>query len=76
MDLQMSKSKYEAPRTQGGASRARSGEQEASKGNFILIVPPDPAYLPTGRQARRGLRGTCRSNEFQNLNVKKINFEI
>ena len=34
----------EAPRPQGGASRARSGEQEASKGNFILIVPLDPAY--------------------------------
>jgi hypothetical protein len=29
---------------QAGASRARSGEQKASKGNFILIVPLDPAY--------------------------------
>jgi hypothetical protein len=27
----------------------------------FYIVPLDPAYLPTGRQARRGLRGTFRS---------------
>jgi len=26
------------------ASRARSGEQDASKGNFIHIVPLNPAY--------------------------------
>jgi hypothetical protein len=26
------------------ASRARSGEQDASKGSFVHIVPPDPAY--------------------------------
>jgi hypothetical protein len=30
----------EAPRPQGGASRARSGEQNASKGSFVHIVPP------------------------------------
>ncbi len=32
-------------------------------GNDLLfyIVPLHPAYLPTGRQARRGLRGTLRS---------------
>ncbi len=29
----------EAPRPQGGASRARSGEQDASKGSFVHIVP-------------------------------------
>jgi hypothetical protein len=34
----------EAPRPQGGASRARSGEPDASKGNFVHIVPLDPAY--------------------------------
>jgi len=34
----------EAPRPQGGASRARSGERLASKGNFVHIVPLDPAY--------------------------------
>ncbi len=28
----------------GGASRARSGEQNVSQGNFIYIVPLDPAY--------------------------------
>jgi hypothetical protein len=39
----------EAPRLQGGASR---------KGNFILIVPLDPAYpAETGR-------GTCRPNSY------------
>ncbi|KPK22066.1 MAG: hypothetical protein AMK69_20530 [Nitrospira bacterium SG8_3] len=42
----MEPSKYEAPRRQGGASRARSGEQNVSQGNFILIVP-----LPACRQA-------------------------
>ena len=26
----------------GGASRARSGEQDASKGSFVHIVPLDP----------------------------------
>jgi hypothetical protein len=34
----------EAPRPQGGASRARSGEQDASKENFAHIVPLNPAY--------------------------------
>jgi hypothetical protein len=34
----------EAPRPQAGASRARSGERDASKGNIILIVPLDPAH--------------------------------
>jgi hypothetical protein len=34
----------EAPRPQGRASRARSGEPDASKGNFVHIVPLDPAY--------------------------------
>jgi hypothetical protein len=28
------------PAHKGGASRARSGEPDACKGNFILIVPP------------------------------------
>jgi hypothetical protein len=46
---------FEAPRPQGGASRARSGEQNVSQGNFLYIVPLDPAY-----PARAG-RGTCRS---------------
>jgi len=30
----------EAPRPQAGASRARSGEQEASKGNFLSYCAP------------------------------------
>ncbi len=34
----------EAPRLQGGASRTRGGEQNASKGSFIDSVPLDPAY--------------------------------
>jgi len=34
----------EAPRPQARASRARSGERDASKGNVALIVPLDPAY--------------------------------
>ncbi len=34
----------EAPRPQGGASRARSGKPDASKGSFIPIVPLDPFY--------------------------------
>jgi hypothetical protein len=34
----------EAPRPQGGASRARSGEQDASKRNSIHVVPLNPAY--------------------------------
>jgi hypothetical protein len=34
----------EAPRPQAGASRARSGERKASKGNILLIVPLDPAW--------------------------------
>ena len=34
----------EVPRPQGGASRARSGEQNVSKGSFVHIVPLDPAY--------------------------------
>ena len=34
----------EALRPQGGASRARSGERDASKRNTVLIVPLDPAY--------------------------------
>jgi hypothetical protein len=36
-----------------GASRARSGERKASKGNIVLIVPLYPAY-----PALAG-RGTC-----------------
>ena len=50
-----SKEKSEAPRSQGGALRALGGEQKASKGTFILIVPRDPAY------SDRSGRGTCRS---------------
>jgi len=34
----------EAPRPQAGASRARSGEWKASKGNIVLIVPYNPDY--------------------------------
>ncbi len=45
----------EAPRPQSGASRARSGEPKASKGDTVLIVPPDPVY-----PASAG-RGLCRS---------------
>ncbi len=30
---------FEAPRPQGGASRARSGEQNVSQGSLIYIVP-------------------------------------
>ena len=41
--------KFEAPRPHRGASR---------KGNFILIVPLDPAY-----PAKAG-RGTCRPKMF------------
>ena len=37
-------SSMEARRPEGAASRARSGEQNVSQGNFILIVPLDPAY--------------------------------
>ncbi len=44
----------EAPRPQARASRTRSGEPKASKGNIVFIVPLDPAYT------RRGFRGTCR----------------
>jgi hypothetical protein len=29
---------FEAPRPQGGASRARSGEQNVSQGNFIYCI--------------------------------------
>jgi len=32
-----------SPRPQAGASRARSGEQDASNGNIVLMVPLDPA---------------------------------
>jgi len=49
---------------QGGASRARGGEQDASKRNFILIVPL-PACGQAGTPTRPGLRGTCRSNRLQ-----------
>jgi hypothetical protein len=45
----------EAPRPESGASRARSGEPKASKGDIVLIVPLDPVY-----PASAG-RGTCRS---------------
>ncbi len=45
----------EAPRPQGGACGARSGEQNVSQGNLIYIVPLGPAY-----PALAG-RGTCRS---------------
>ena len=35
---------FEAPCPQVGASRARSGEPDASKGSFVHIVPLNPAY--------------------------------
>ena len=38
----------EAPRPQGGASRARSGEPDASQGSFVHIVPLDLAYPALG----------------------------
>ena len=44
----------EAPRPQGGASRARSGEREASKGSFFRIVPLDSSL-------QAGSRGMFRS---------------
>jgi hypothetical protein len=50
------KKNNEAPRPQADASRARSGERDASKGNIVLIMPLDPAY-----PALAG-RGTCRSS--------------
>ena len=51
----------EAPRPQGGASRARSGKQNVSKGSFIHIVPLDPAY-----PALAG-RGTFRPTSFSRI---------
>ncbi len=39
------KKQCEAPRLQGAASRARSGEWKASKRNTVLVVPLDPAYM-------------------------------
>ena len=50
--------KYEAPRPQGGAYRARSSKRDASNRNVVHIVPLDPAY-----PALAG-RGTLRSNLF------------
>jgi len=44
MTNEYQKTQCEAPRPQGGASRARSGEQDANKGSFVHIVPLDPAY--------------------------------
>jgi hypothetical protein len=37
--------------------RVESGQTKSH-----LYCAPRPAYLPTSSQARRGLRGTCRSN--------------
>jgi hypothetical protein len=51
----------EAPRPQGGASRARSGEQDASQGSFVHIVPLDPTY-----PALAG-RGTFRPTSFSRI---------
>ena len=48
----------EASRPQGGASRARSGEQDASQGSFVHIVPLDPAY-------KAGLAGHVPANIIQ-----------
>jgi hypothetical protein len=59
--MQMSKSKCEAPRPQGGASRTRSGEHNVSKGNFIHIVPLDPAY-------KAGLAGHAPAKGMSSLN--------
>jgi len=39
------KGKSEAPRPQGGASRARSGEQNASQRNLIFPCAPRPIVL-------------------------------
>jgi hypothetical protein len=50
MDLSMKNCKFEAPRPQGGASR---------KGNYILIVPLDPAY-------KAGLAGHLPVNKEKN----------
>jgi hypothetical protein len=56
----------EAPRPQGETSRARSGEQKASKGNFILIVPLYPAY-------KAGLRGHL-PVKVQNVKFSNLSF--
>lgn len=48
----------EAPRPQAGASRARSGERDASKGIFVHIVPFD-------RHTGWDLRGTFRSEVYR-----------
>jgi hypothetical protein len=50
--MQMSKSKCEAPRPQGGASR---------KGSFAYIVPLDPAY-------KAGLAGHAPAKGMSSLN--------
>ena len=44
----------EALRPQGGASRARSGEPDASKGDLVHIVPLNPAYKGGACGARPG----------------------
>ena len=48
----------EAPRPKAGASRARSGESKASKGNIVLIVPLDPTH-------KAGLAGHLPANSTQ-----------
>ena len=61
----------EAPRPsrQDGTSRARSGERNASKENFILIVPLDPAYPD------RSGRGTCRPQRRLTWETRKKDFQ-
>ncbi len=66
----------EAPRPQGGASRARSGEQNASQRNLIYTVPPvvgsnrlDPAY-------KAGLTGHLPIKDFLNHDQRIVSIKL
>ena len=52
----------ESLRPQAGASRARSGERDASKGIFVHIAPLDPAY-----KARAGLTGRVPAKSYRKM---------
>jgi hypothetical protein len=62
----------EAPRPQGGASRARSGEPEASKGNFVYIVPLAPTYKAglAGHLPASPETGKWTNSSFQERNTR------
>lgn len=49
----------EALRPQGGAPRARSGEQEANKGSFVHVMPLDPACPALAGRACSGQSEIC-----------------